>query len=252
MKYNEWTIIKEVEKKNGMRRVLAKCSCGKEKILYLKHLKSGTSKSCGHAKKEKMSVIGKNNCKYASYNVSNTRLYNIWRLMISRCYNIKNRSYYRYGGRGIKICDEWLNNFINFYNWALNNGYNESLSIDRIDNNGNYLPQNCRWATAKEQANNTRNCKGRRFLTLNGETKSVRDWSKDLNINYSTLSCRINRLGWDDEKALTYKKEDFIMKDKLEIEEVKFDEKLYEKNLKENDFSKKMINGIGDDENASD
>ena len=202
-KYNEWTIIREIEKKNGMRRVLAKCSCGKEKEVYLKHLKSGASKSCGHNKINNMSKVGKNNKTHGLYG---SRLYDTYHNMIRRCYNSKDHAYIRYGERGIRVCDEWKNDIRCFYDWAINNGYNNKLTIDRIDNNGNYEPSNCRWVTYKQQANNTRNKLGKRFLTLNNETHSVKEWCEILNINYSTLSCRINKLGWSDEKALTYKK----------------------------------------------
>ena len=208
-KYNEWTIIKEVEKKSGMRRVLAKCSCGVEKEVYLKHLKSGASKNCGHNKSIKMREIGKKNLKYTDHNVADTRIYNIWQHMKARCFNKKNPAYTRYGGRGITVCEEWLD-FNSFLNWAMKNGYTDDLTIERIDNNYIYKTSNCMWATYKEQANNTRNKKGRRFLTLNGKTMSVKQWSEELNINYATLSTRINKKKWSDEKALTYKKEDKI------------------------------------------
>ncbi len=202
MKYGEWTIIKEVPKKNNMKRVLARCSCGIEKEVYLKHLKSGASKSCGHNRKEEMREIGKGNCKYTDFNVSNTRLYNIWANMKKRCLTKSCPAYYGYGGRGIKICNEWLNDFMNCYNWAINNGYKEDLTIDRINNNGNYEPQNCRWATPKEQANNRRKEITSRYLTYKDKTQTVKEWCNEYGINYSTLSCRINKLKWSDEKAL--------------------------------------------------
>lgn len=206
MNYGEWTIIGEALPKNKMKRVLVKCSCGKVKEVYYKHLKSGASKSCGHDKKERMQNIGRKNCKYTDFNVANTRLYRIWSNMKKRCLNKKNQAYFRYGGRGVTICNEWLNDFMNFYKWALNNGYKDNLTIDRIDVNGNYEPYNCRWATYKEQANNRRKEITSRYLTYKEKTQTVTEWCKEYNINYSTLSCRINKLKWNDEKAL----KDFI------------------------------------------
>lgn len=133
-----------------------------------------------------------------------TRLYTVWNNMRERCRNPQNREYVRYGGRGIKVCDEWKNDFRAFYDWAMSSGYDETAprgkcTLDRIDNDGNYEPTNCRWATAKDQANNTRRT---RFIEFNGERHSVTEWARRLGINQSTLSMRINKYGWSVEKAL--------------------------------------------------
>lgn len=210
-KYGEWTILGYAPKVNRMKRVKCQCSCGKICERYFKHLKSGASKSCGHQNwKENCRQIGKGNLKYTNFNVADTRLYSTWKNMKKRCYCKNNERYKNYGARGIKICDEWLNDFMSFYNWAINNGYKENLTIDRINNDGNYEPNNCRWATAKQQANNRRKLKTSRYLTYKNKSQTVTEWCKEYNINYSTLSCRINKLKWNDEKAL----KDFIERKK--------------------------------------
>ena len=128
------------------------------------------------------------------------RLYNIW-------HNIKNRWYYTgatsfkyYGEKGIKVCDEWRHNYDAFAEWAIKNGYNETLTIDRIDSNGDYSPDNCRLATPKQQAYNRST---NHNITFNGETHALTEWAEILGINYRTLSRRINMLGWSIERALS-------------------------------------------------
>lgn len=116
-----------------------------------------------------------------------TRLYGIHRKMVARCVNSSNDLYHSYGGRGIKVCEEWVK-YLAFKEWALSNGYSDKLSIDRIDNNGNYEPSNCRWATMKQQSNNKRNT---RLITLNGETKPFTEWCNQLGLKYKTISRRI-------------------------------------------------------------
>lgn len=133
------------------------CDCGKHKLVSLTHLQDGHTKSCGCLQKETSRVIGKNNTKHGMHG---TRIYNIWRGMKSRCYYNHNKCYNIYGGRGIIVCDEWLDKnigFINFFEWSVRNGYDDSLTIDRIDTNGNYEPSNCRWITMLEQQSNKRN-----------------------------------------------------------------------------------------------
>lgn len=126
--------------------------------------------------------------------------------MKKRCNNPNNLDYYLYGARGIKVCDEWQK-FESFCEWALANGYDGTAeygkcTIDRIDSNGNYCPENCRWVDSKVQ---NRNKSNNRYLTLNGETKLATDWSKELGIPLSTISTRLKR-GWSEEKALTQKR----------------------------------------------
>jgi len=151
-KYNKLTVIKlhhktqkytiDGKKKGHQYFWLCKCDCGNETIIPTSNLRKGLIKSCG--------------CLKYTHHLSNTRLYRIYIGMKTRCYNSKSLSYKDYGGRGITICQEWLDDFMNFYNWAKDNGYSDNLSIDRINVNGNYEPSNCRWATQEEQSNNTR------------------------------------------------------------------------------------------------
>ena len=123
------------------------------------------------------------------HGMCNKRIYKIYHGMLDRCRNPNNDKYAIYGGKGITVCEEWKSDFMNFYHWAINNGYEDRLSIDRIDSDGNYCPENCRWADYKTQNNNTsRN----RLLTYNGKTKTMSEWSDELNIPYARLNSRIN------------------------------------------------------------
>lgn len=126
------------------------------------------------------------------------RLYGIWRHMMERCYDKDDRYYPRYGGRGIHVYDGWKD-YHSFKTWAFANGYNGTMTIDRLDNDGNYEPSNCEWVDAKTQANNTsRN----HLLTYMGVTRTMAEWAEEFGINYNTLNVRIHR-GWSVERALT-------------------------------------------------
>lgn len=159
------------------------CDCGNYAVVASHRLKSGDTRSCGCI----------NNGK------SNTRLYRIWNDMKKRCYTKSETAYCHYGGRGITVCHEWLIDFQNFYDWAMTNGYKESLTIDRIDVNGNYEPSNCRWTTQKLQNNNTRR---NHYLCFDGVEKSVSEWAEITGVKPNTLLYRIRR-GWSVERALT-------------------------------------------------
>lgn len=131
------------------------------------------------------------------------RLYRTWLNMKRRCDNKRSDKYKYYGARGIVVCDEWLHDFRAFHDWAINNGYRDDLTIDRIDVDGNYEPSNCKWVDQKTQTRNTtRNV----YYTINGERHCLSEWCEILNLNYKTIWQRINKCGWLVEKALELKR----------------------------------------------
>lgn len=201
-KIGRWEIIEPAEsiKRNGknLRRWLCRCECGTEKIVPERTLKQGESNSCGCYHRDIMKTVGKTS--NAIHGMSNTRLYRIYKHMKNRCYRNEDIKYPYYGDKGVIVCDEWLNSFEVFAEWAMNNGYNETLSIDRIDVNGNYCPENCRWADNYEQSNN-RSCNKK--YTYNGETHTIAEWARLYNINYKKLWKRLETFKWDVERALT-------------------------------------------------
>lgn len=181
-RYGRLSIIKRAENKDKRTMWLCKCDCGNEKIIGGKDITSGKTKSCGCMTRE---ITIKNNTKH---NLSGTRLYSIWNGMIGRCYRKKNSEYKNYGGRGISICKEWKDDFVKFYNWANNNGYMDTLSIDRIDVNGNYEPTNCKWANQIQQMNNTR---VNHSITINNKTLTVTEWERLYNFERGIISGRL-------------------------------------------------------------
>ncbi len=185
-------------KPSGQRTVLwhCKCDCGVEKDIPSSTLRNGRSRSCGCLNSDLASERS-----YRHGGCTNGKLegiYKIWRDMKGRCYQKSNNRYNIYGGRGIKVCKEWLD-YSAFREWALANGYKAGLSIDRIDVNGDYCPENCRWATDTEQANNRRS---NHFITAFGKTKTIAEWAKEFDLKYSTLYARLSKNGWSIEKAV--------------------------------------------------
>lgn len=160
-----------------------RCECGNEAVVRGGHLVSGHTKSCGCFGSE----VRIQNGSISKHGMSGRRPYRIWTQMKTRCYNKSDEHFPDYGGRGITVCDEWKDSFESFCDWAMASGYSDDLTIERIDVNGNYCPENCRWATRKEQTVNRRSTL---FLTYKGETKTLKEWSELTGINYQTIRYR--------------------------------------------------------------
>ena len=170
---------------------VCQCDCGNVKVVRADALISGATKSCGCIKQEQDKA---NLAANHSHKMSGTRIYETWQDMKRRCYNKQNARYDRYGGRGITVCDEWLNNFQSFYDWAISNGYSDDLTIDRIDNDGNYEPSNCRWSTGKERWNNR---SSNTNITMGNGTKSLMCWCEIFNVDYKKVYARYKRNGYE-------------------------------------------------------
>lgn len=151
-KFGHWTVLKRVESNTTNARWLCRCDCGNTKAIIAAELKRGHSTNCGCERNKRTSE------RSTTHGGSKSRLYRIWHHMKGRCNNPTDYDYPYYGGSGKKVCPEWNDNFENFYKWAQANGYQENLTIDRIDNTRGYSPDNCRWITQTEQTRN----KGRR------------------------------------------------------------------------------------------
>lgn len=174
---------------------LCVCECGNLTEVSSLNLLSYHTTSCGCLQKEMTSKARKKHGK------RHTKIYGVWQGMKRRCYNKNNPKYPIYGGRGITVCDEWNDDFQAFYNWAMSNGYKNGLTLDRINCDGNYEPNNCRWATQQQQQRNRRN---NHNITLNGETHCLLEWCEILGVNYNTVTSRLH-YGWSVEKALELK-----------------------------------------------
>lgn len=168
------------------------CDCGNETVVGGCRLRSGNTKSCGCFR------VDTNKQRLTIHGGSNTRLFQTWWNMKGRCHDKKDKEFKNYGGRGITVCEEWLNDFGAFQAWALCNGYTEELTIDRIDVNKGYSPDNCRWATWKEQGGNRRGS----YLTFNGETRTRKEWAEITGIRAPIIASRLCQ-GFSVERALT-------------------------------------------------
>lgn len=176
--------------KSGKAQWVCKCDCGNTTIVPTYRLTMGETQSCGCKKFESHNK---------KHGMKHTRIYSIWCGVKKRCNNPKCKNYNRYGGSGISICEEWNNNFMAFYEWSMKNGYKDSLTIDRIDSSKGYSPENCRWATRKEQNNNRRN---NLKISYQGRTQTLKQWCDELNLKYELVRSRIKDSGMTFEEAI--------------------------------------------------
>lgn len=163
------------------------CQCGNEKEVRTDCLTSGSIRSCGCLKSEQDAI---NLSAFHRHKLSNTHLWYVYYGLLSRCYNSKNKSYKNYGGRGIEVCEEWRNSFDSFAEWAKKTGYADGLQIDRIDNNGNYEPANCRWTTVRLQSRNRRS---NIVVSYKGEEMTLIEASERSGLPYDALNARWHR-----------------------------------------------------------
>ena len=199
--FGRLTVLEESGRdKYGKVRWKCQCSCGNKTIIYVAtgDLTTRNTTNCGCQRREKIIQRNINNTKHGQSSKNRTPLYVVWVGMNQRCFNPKHAGYHNYGGRGITICNEWLDYRI-FEEWALTTGYQRNLTIERKDNDGNYEPNNCEWIPDKDQHRNKRN---NRWLTIDGETKILTDWCKKYNISGVTINDRLKR-GWSVEDAIT-------------------------------------------------
>ena len=186
-RYGNLIVLKMNDERGPHNKVMCtcRCDCGNEIIVMSNSLQQGKVVSCGCKAKN------------VSHNMSSTRLYRIWNSMKSRCANPNRKDYHMYGGRGVTFCDEW-NDFIPFYEWATSAGYADDLTLERIDVNGNYEPDNCKWITSTEQASNKTTTP---YVLYNDNYITLKQLSEEIGINYQTLFGRYKR-GERDEKLI--------------------------------------------------
>jgi hypothetical protein len=197
-RFGRWTVLHRCDAPEESNRVywLCKCDCGNTKAVMGSALRSGKTKSCGCLSREKL--IERNTTQHAIHRMTGIKLYKTWTGIKNRCYNQKSAHYQNYGKRGISMCEEWRNSFVEFNKWCRDNGYRVGLSIDRINNDGDYEPDNCRWVTQDVQANNRRSVV---YIEYDNTTMSMSEWARLKGMSLQVLRYRLNA-GWPTEKAL--------------------------------------------------
>lgn len=186
-KFGLLTVIGLAETDTRKTYWVCKCDCGNMKTVRSDSLLCGAIKSCGCIKRKQDEV---NLTKNHRHKMSGTRIYSEWQGMKGRCYNKGSARYADWGGRGIEVCEQWRNSFESFYIWAMANGYQDNLTIDRIDNNGNYCPENCRWVGQQEQCRNRRSNIN---ITIGNSTRTLMEWCEIFQVDYTNVNARYHR-----------------------------------------------------------
>lgn len=193
--FGRLTVVSKGKISGRNRYWICKCECGVTKEICYSSLSRGSTNSCGCLNSELASS------RRVKHGLSKTEIYDVWVNMKSRCLNQSNKSFHNYGGRGIKVCERWMQ----FDNFFADMGEPPARhEIDRIDNDGDYLPSNCKWSTKQEQCENRRSNK---LFTVNKQQKTISQLSREYGINYFTLRARLTKLNWDIDRALTIKPE---------------------------------------------
>lgn len=201
-RFGKLTVLRRGENNSrGEARWVCKCDCGRETLVITNNLNCGNTRSCGCTRVEKLNRFSYKHG--ACHRGKKERLYLVWRNMVGRCYDESNSEYKRYGARGIEMCEEWKDSYAAFREWAMSTGYNPlakkgECTIERVDNDGNYCPENCIWTNLKRQANNKRN---NHYLNVLGKKITTAEASEKYGIPYRRLLKRLNS-GWSDEDAV--------------------------------------------------
>lgn len=205
-RFGRLTVVAQATRADGRQAVVCRCDCGNERTIRVSFLLSGNTQSCGCLRGRSTAVPSK----HGRHGLSSKPEYSVWKIMKSRCLNPNDHSYAEYGARGIHVSQSWSASFRTFYA-DMGPRPSSSHSIERIDNNGDYCKENCKWATRDEQSNNKRDS---HFLTYGGETLTIDQWAKRKGMRFHTLQTRIGN-GWTVERALntpvrSYKRHDTL------------------------------------------
>lgn len=193
-RFGKLVALEKVKSQNNKTVWKCQCDCGTITFVLTGNLNANRVHSCGCLRTDKLIE------RSTIHNQRHTHLYEVWKSMKQRCFNPKNKGYKNYGARGILVCEEWVHSFTSFYEWSMANGYKQGLTIDRIDNNKNYCPENCRWTDRITQANNSR---WNKHIIIDGKDDTLANWIRYFNTTPTKYYLRIKK-GYSEQDALRY------------------------------------------------